>query len=207
MKGILLKDWYGVIHQCRMFLFLVLIFSFISCFHEGDMFFTYYPCVLSGMIAMTLIAYEEREKWEHYAAALPYTRTQLVASKYIVSLCFGAVTVILNLTTQFGYMVYTQNFSSEKLLSMLFVFLPLALVPAAILMPFVFRYGTNKGRIVYYFVIGFFFAAIAGMSANGISLKALMPEINAGLAVFFVTAAVYGISFLLSVRFYKKREL
>lgn len=210
MKGILLKDWYETIQYCRAFIFLMLIFSLVGGLMAGNAFFTYYPCILSGMIAMSLIAYEEKEKWDGYAATLPYTRAQLVSSKYIITLCAGVATILINLMTQAICMLWTHAFNGEKLLSMFFTFVPFAVLPAAFLLPFIYKFGANKGRIVYYIILGVVCAAIGAVAfqdTEAVPGGVFTLDLTVGVMIFVLSLAVLGVSWMLSIRFYRKREI
>lgn len=76
----------------------------------------------------------------------------------------------------------------------------------AITLPFVFRFGAEKGRIAYYMVI---LLLCAGMTVLGnASSAALLPGSMPGALLAFLAAAVlYGASWLLSIAFYQKRAL
>ena len=64
MKGLLLKDFYLISKYCRAFLFIMAVFIGVSFLGEGNLFFAFYPCIISGMLPMTLIAYDEQKrKW------------------------------------------------------------------------------------------------------------------------------------------------
>lgn len=210
MRGLLLKDWYAIRSYCRAHIFMIAAFSIAGGVMEGNMFFTYYPCIFASVMTMNLIAYEEKEKWEQYAATLPYTKAQLVSSKYIVSLCFGVATILLNIFTQLICMIFLNTFAVERLLSMLSVFVSLALAPAAFLFPFIYKFGVNKGRIAYFIVLGFFCSFIGILASNqtiGLLDKASVPQMSVSIIMFAVSLAVYAFSWALSIYFYKNREL
>ncbi len=210
MKGLLLKDWYAIKSYCRTNIIIIVAFSIAGGVMEGNLFFTYYPCVFAGIITMNLIAYEEREKWEQYAATLPYSKTQMVSSKYIVGLCFGVVTILMNIITQLVCMVCLNTIYIDRLLSLLLVFVSLALLPAAFLLPFIYKFGVNKGRIAYFVVIGVFCGGIGILASNHtIGLIDIVPTHQMSviiIIVFAVSLVLYAFSWMLSILFYKNRE-
>ena len=59
MKGLLLKDTYMTVRLCRMFLLLDVVFLGVWMFGNGDLFFLTYPCLLTTMVPMTLISYDD----------------------------------------------------------------------------------------------------------------------------------------------------
>ena len=62
MKGLLLKESYMINKYCRMYLVLVCVFAVIFVM-SGNEFMMFYPVVLTGIIPMSLISYDERSKW------------------------------------------------------------------------------------------------------------------------------------------------
>ena len=64
MRGLFLKDFYQYKQYCRLFflmvipLFLVLSFSA----NGGNTFLLFYPAMLAGMMPMTIMAYEEKDR-------------------------------------------------------------------------------------------------------------------------------------------------
>lgn len=207
MKGLLLKDWYAIKTYFRSLLVLYAVFLIASCFSERNTFFLFYPCILSGSIAMSLIAYEEKEKWNLYAATLPYSRTQLVSAKYLMTLLVGAGTVLMITVVQIGVLLHRQMFSVGRVLDLVFLLIVLCLLPTAILLPFVYRFGAEKGRFVYFIVLGVFFGLI--VLIGGMQQVDLWPVSNSywNAAMVGITALLFGGSWRLAIHFYEKREL
>lgn len=212
MKGLLLKDWYTMKSYCRSNIFIIVLLSIASGLGvmNENVYFAYYSCIFAGITTVNLIAYEEKEKWEQYAATLPYTKAQMVSSKYIVSLCLGAVTIFLIIIMQFVYMAFHNTYNIDKLSSLLSVFVPLVLLFVALLLPFIYKFGVNKGRIAYFIVIGISFGAIAILSSGqmiGLLDKVSMNGMSVSIIVIAVSLAVYALSWALSIHFYKNREI
>lgn len=207
MKGLLLKDWYAVKSYFRAFFLMDIIFIVVSCFTDGNVFFLIYPCIFSGMISMSLIAYEEKEKWNIYAETLPYSRAQLVSSKYVVSLFIGLLTVLAMSTVQAGMMLYKHEFDFFTILNFITILLPVSLLPTAILLPFVYKFGAEKGRIIYYIVIGIFCGSMGFLGGMRNYTLSFTQNPYLDIIGFLVAVFVFGVSWLFSVRFYQNREI
>ena len=202
MKGLLLKDTYMAVRLCRMFLLLDVVFLGVWMFGDGDLFFLTYPCLLTTMVPMTLISYDEREKWDVFAATLPCSRAQLVSCKYLIGLCLSALILAVAAVGQ----VVRDASGMEEFLTMLPVLLSACLLAPAVLYPFVFRFGAEKGRVVYYVVI----AVVCGGSVvlQNTEVVSRLGGFSLGsIPVILIAAAIYAGSWLLSIRFYAKREL
>ncbi|NMP37237.1 MAG: ABC-2 transporter permease [Clostridiales bacterium] len=100
MKGLLLKDFYMIGKYCRSFVLILTVFLVVSCFGNDNTFFIIYPVLIAGMIPVTLISYDEREKWHIYSETLPYTRAQFVSVKYLIGLLFELTVFLLSAAAQ-----------------------------------------------------------------------------------------------------------
>lgn len=92
-----------------------------------------------------------------------------------------------------------------------------AALTSSITLPFMFKLGVEKGRVIYYVVIGAMTALVfllsnvipsvqeetAEAAANAASLAAKIPAV----IPFLIGIAAIVISRILSVKFYEKREL
>ena len=205
MKGLLLKDYYTAKNYLRS-LFLVAFVFIAASFFNDYVFFLYYPCIFSSIAAMTLISYEEKDRWNIYAETLPCSKVQVVSCKYIVSLIFGTLTAIALLFVQTAAMLYRKTFAFGQIAELALNFIPLLLLPSAFLLPPVYKFGAEKGRIAYYIIIGHFCAILGILNpSEGIPAISFTPAIN--LIVGIVSILLFGISWILSIKLYQKREL
>ena len=208
MKGLLLKDLYQIKSYCRSYVFVVLVFFAVAFASEENIFFVIYPCFLCGMIPVTLLSYDEASRWNTYSLALPYTRSQLVSAKYLIGLILQTGMVTLTGIAQFFRMRMHGNFDPGEFVIFVVITLAASLLAPAVCLPMIFRYGVEKGRIVFYFMIGLMcaigFAASRIMSVD----TAAKIDFNAGFLLFAaVGIGIYALSWYLAVQFYKKREM
>ncbi len=208
MKGLLLKDLYMIRKYCRSYLLIIAVFILVSVASDQNFFFIFYPCLMSGMIPVTLLGYDERSKWSLYCGALPYTKTQIVSGKYLVGLFAQLAVIILSTLAQAVRMYLQGTFDVREYLALMEMVLILSCFSASISLPFIFKYGVEKGRIAYYIMIG----VVCGgsVAAAGVFETMQTVEISAGavMPVLCVAAvAVYALSWYLSIVFYEKREV
>lgn len=81
MKGLLLKDWYMIQKYCRSYILITAVIIGISLANGENLFFTFYPCMLCGMIPVTLLGYDERSGWMQYSGTMPYRECSFRHSK------------------------------------------------------------------------------------------------------------------------------
>ena len=207
MKALLLKDWYLSLRYCRAFFLIVAVFLAVAFFSADNFFFFTYPVMIAGILPMTLLSYDERDHWTQYSGTLPFTRAELVSCKYLIGLCFFGITFLATLTAVGIQMAVSGNFSFSDLFSVAVVLFTLGLLGPSILLPFVFRFGVEKGRIAFYITIGMICAV--GTVLAGLGFQTVFPSDKSEFLwlMGFAAAAVYLISWRLSIRFYRKREL
>mgnify|MGYP000146524482 FL=1 len=204
MKGLIRKDFYLLWNYCWLMPLLLLAFIVFSVFSSGGQspFFIYYPCILSSVIPVNLLAYDDAEHWLTYCDTLPVTRRQYVCGKYIMSLlCDGTVFLLSAIATVIR-LCRSGAFCPTDLTDQLAVLAMISLLSSALTMPPLFKFGAQKGRIVFIGVIGIFCGFTAILDTP--DLSGLFLPI--GLLPILATV-IFAASWLLSIRFYEKREI
>lgn len=196
MKGLLLKDCYVLSRQMKFFLALVIIFSIMpSMFVFG--------IIYASMLPYTALALDERSKWDQLAAAMPYSRRDMVLSKYILGWLASAAALLISLLSGLIRQAVTSHALSPILLLLAFC---CALLVLDITLPAMFRFGVERGRILTLVLIVLVcgFAGALGSLPKNINLSTLTST----LAWIFPVAAVLltPISVLLSLRLYEKHN-
>ena len=208
MKGLLLKDWYMFRKYCGYYVLLAIIFLLVSLVNMGNLFFAFYPCVICGMIPVTLLGYDERSGFIEYSATMPYTKREIVSSKYLMGLFAQIAVLLLTGIAQAVKMKLQGNFSADDYIVLMLMMLAISTFTSSISLPFMFKYGVEKGRIAYYFMIGFVcsISVFASYLLKGDMQTQIRP--NALLIVLSVIGVgVYILSWYLSIVFYSKREI
>jgi len=208
MKGLLLKDFYMIMKYCRLYLLIAAAFILGSLGSDDTFFFIFYPCLISGMIPVTLLGYDERSKWCQYCGTLPYSKTQIVSGKYFIGLFVQIAVIALSAVAQAFRMNIHGIFDTKSYLMLMELLLIMSFFSSSIALPFMFKYGVEKGRIAYFMMIG----VVCAGSIMGASLFRAMEinevSVGAWLWIFCIAAMVlYALSWYLSIVFYRKREV
>ena len=200
MSALLLKDFYTLIRQTRIFLIMILIFAVMPGFNLAG-----FAVVYAAMLPITALAYDERSKWDSLAAMMPYTPRQIVVSKYVLGYAGIGLAVALSLTAKvITAMIQHAGADTSGLLSILFLACVATIILAASL-PFMFRIGVEKGRILLFILLA---AVAAATMVGGDKLISYIDSIQLEmtamtLAVVAASILVNIISISLSIRFYK----
>ena len=209
MKGLLLKDFYMMKKYCKSYLFMLVIFTVVSFFASDNLLFVFYPCLLCGMIPVNLLAYDEHSRFTVYSGTLPYTKSQVVSGKYIVCILVQCAVLFVTATAQGIKMAVNGSFRAQDFFVILIIGFCFSSLVAPISLPFMFKFGTEKGRMAYFFMIGVVAASVYGLSTF---LNIEQIDMGTGLAgalpiLCVVCAAIYALSWYLSIVFYRKREV
>lgn len=207
MKGLLLKDYYMAIKYCRPFILIAVVFIGVSVVSDSNAFMMLYPVIICAMIPVTLIGYEERSHWTMYCQTFPYSKSQIVSCKYVLAAIIVTAVTVFTAAAQAIRLFGTGTMAMTSYMNMIAMLVMMGLAGPALLLPFVFKYGVEKGRIAYYIVI-------CAVCAIGAILAMEDQNILYGVSaqwmpvLFWVIGiGVFVLSWRLSIRFYESREI
>lgn len=203
----LLKDFYMTVKYCRIYLFIIVIFTAVSFLDNSMGLFSTFPILIAGMLPVTLLSYDEKEQWHIYSGTFPYFRSQIVSSKYVFGLLVTLSALIFSAAALAIRLSISNSFNIIEFLSSVGCMFTAGLIGSALVLPFIFKLGAEKGRIMYFVVI----ITIFGLS---MALENVKMETNIDIGsipllgvTVLATAIVYAVSWLMSISFYRKRDL
>ena len=210
MIALLKKDIFVMDKQMRLLVILALLFNLIP---SASSLGATYAMLIALMLPMSTISYDERCKWDRYAAMLPWTPQQIVGSKYVLSygaLALGAALIILG---NFARMLYGGATDWEETGALLAIYLVVIAVMTAVGYPLIYRFGSEKGRLILVVVfLGIFAMAFGTVVLAMDNLEGIVARLEAISAPVLAAAAVVGVagatflSYRLAVRFYLRRR-
>jgi len=201
MKGFLRKDLYLTLGYCRSIFLIIVVFVVIGTMQEDNFFFLLYPAIMVSLLSVSLLSYDERENFCAYAATMPLPRSAYVTAKYLIGIGYGLICVILIVAIQ----GIVWQYSGKDLLFFAAVLTLLVVFVPAVTLPCMFKFGVEKGRLIYYVMLGgstVIALLFMNLSKTGkvMSSSLLFLLISLGAVLLFV------ISWFLSVKFYSQRE-
>lgn len=206
MKGLLIKDFKLIRKHNLGFLLVAAMFFSLSLLSDNSMYFSYYSAAMISIMPVFTMAYDETYKWTKYEAIIPIKKIAIVLEKYIL-VFIVSIPAILAETLIFHYV---KGISIQNTASLAYLMLFISFISPAIVMPFIFRFGYLKGKIVNLIVMGAMAASITAINIkNGTGSTVLernfTPQPDA--LVFAITGIIIiCISMLLSIMLYRKRE-
>ena len=145
MKGLLYKDAVTLMKQLKLFLLMILIFAVIPGYNMITFALAY-----CAMLPFSAMAYDERSKWNRLAAMLPYSDVQLVLCKYILGWLSVLGATLLAAVAQFAILlIRSPQAELAAMLLTLVVSASTSLILLALALPFLYRFGVERGRMTF----------------------------------------------------------
>lgn len=204
MIGLILKDLFTLTRQALMYIVFIAVFSLMPGYNMAS-----FAVMMACMMPMTALAYDERSHWDRLAASMPYTTAQLVLSKYLMGLILMLCSVALGLIALPLQRLVNPDVSLQELLSVSLGALVAGMLIQGVLLPVMFRFGTEKARLFMLVLMGAVFAGIAALSQAQDALRSFMEGMNGGAVAALLAClavAVYLVSMPLSIRAYRRRN-
>lgn len=152
MLGVLLKDVYNLNRQLKIYMLFPLLAAFLG-FQNGDFqLVSMTLSFLSMFVVLSACAYDEQANFDSYALTLPLTRKDLVLSKYLLSFIAIIVNAVISIGTcailnMFFASRFTNSNWQELIITVVVISLVINLI-LCILLPLIFKYGSEKARIL-----------------------------------------------------------
>ncbi len=201
MRGLLLKDYYTMIKQLKLFLGLIVFFALIPNFSVSS-----FALIYAAMMPITTLAYDERSHWDRMAATMPYSPASLVMSKYLLGgICIAASAVLVAL----GSVVRTAFFQGADgaVWLELLISVSIALLLLSLNLPLMFWLGVEKGRLIFFVMIA---AAAFCVAAFGAKLAPLLESggqlLSGAYFLPVLSLLLFGFSALISTYLYQRKE-
>lgn len=204
MIGLILKDLFTLTRQALMYIVFIAVFSLMPGYNMAS-----FAVIMACMMPMTALAYDERSHWDRLAASMPYTTAQLVLSKYLMGLILMLCSVALGIIALPLQRLVNPDVSLPELLSVSLGALGAGMLIQGVLLPVMFRFGTEKARLFMLVLMGAVFAGIAALTQAQDALRSFIEGINGGAVAAVLAglaATAYLVSMPLSIRAYRRRN-
>lgn len=208
MMGLVLTDIYAMKKNLTLTAVMAVLYMAIGIVTGGSVELVAFFIFFAAMQIISAFAYSERAKMDIFANTLPILRKDVVFGKYVLTAIFlVTATLIGALSLLICDLVYS-NVQAEDYASLLIVAL-IGLLFLTIVIPLMFKYGSEKARyiIVALYLIPFmaFFAlteyGLLDLSAlEGLDIKMII------ISFVFLDIILLLLSMLISVKIYEKKE-
>lgn len=204
MKALILKDLYQLNAYCKSLLLMVGVFTLVIPFADGNLFFCIYPVMMISMLPMTLLSYDERTKWNSYCAALPFRRSQIVTAKYLLCLLLTLPMALLVLGLSAIRIAVSGSGQWSALAVLAVSLLVMSTLSSSLSMPFLFRFGVEKGRLLYIIIVCI--ACSSSFVVQDLTTSVVLPVPVLPVMVL-LCAGIFVLSWRLSIAMFERMEI
>lgn len=198
MGGLLLKDFYVIAKQVKLFILIIVIFAMLP---GGQ--WSAFAVMYAAMMPITTLGYDEQSRWGKLAAMMPYTGKQIVLSKYILGYMSVVIVSLIAIAAQFVYgIVKGTGIIQESLVAIVAVAV-VALLIQAINLPLMFKMGVERGRLIFMVLtVGIILGTVALLNEN-----IQLPNIETIITVIGIGVVVLNVvSILISIKLYNSKN-
>ena len=209
MKGLILKDLFVLKDVLKIYVVIFLFYGWMALADGQTGLLMAIVFVCSTVRPVNALAYDERSHWDRVANTMPVSRRRIVLAKYLLSLLLaGASSIMAGLVMVVGRIV-----PLVEIVASIVVMLAMGAVYQAVLIPIIYKFGSEKSRIIMVaamMIPWLLFTALAKTGMVDFSVLTAFMDANTAVMPFIivaVVAVVYTLSALLSINIYSKKEL
>lgn len=162
--------------------------------------------MISTLLILNTFAYDELAKWNYYALSLPITKKKIILSKYLLTVLFDFIGILISILL----CVIKRQLNLEAAAG-LYVLAAAALILTALLLPLLFKFGTQRARIWMIIICLVPAAAVIVFGNLGLLPNGSMPS-NAVVELLIwlslpVSLLLFACSYFLSCRIFENKEI
>lgn len=204
MKGLIIKDLINIKKEFKTLLIALLLFVYMSYQTRNPIQITSMAVILFGILILTTIGYDEMSKWDIYALTMPLKRSEIVISKYVLLLLLTIIPLIISSIFSYLVILPISDMSRGEFLVADMASFSLILIMLSISLPFVYKYGVSRSRLIMFIVMGIP-SIVFVLIGKYVSIDQAMVE-KLLLVTPILAIAIFSISLQTSIKIYKTKE-
>ena len=208
MTALILKD----IATLKKTLLLTIILSIalvVYGVYENEIFMIPLICTMIPLI-LTAIAfgYDTKSKFEQFAFSMPIKKSSFVLSKLFFAFVFG----LFGSVCLFVQLVIKNEMLIDSIIFISLITLVASIMISAIQLPFILKYGAEKGRLIMvltYFIVfalSSLLKAKSDLLTNVVEFFLNNSRVTIFLGIVFVSIVIIGMAIKISILIMEKKE-
>ena len=209
MIGLVYKDLMVMKKTLALYMIIFAVYGYMSiAYDQGGLLYAM-VLILSSMVPISTIAYDERSKWDRIANTTPLSRREIVVAKYLLAVTLTVFSVIVC----FVIYLFDKRIPITENLIMCFSLVLMGMIYQALLLPVNIKFGAEKGRNIMLAIMFAPIILIMMISKTGIidfAAIEMFLETNEHLIPYILVAFVavlYTASIAMSVKIYENKDL
>lgn len=207
MRGLILKDLFILKQNYKTFFVLIIFFILAMFQNSSAASFTSVINAVFTMMITTTISYDNLAKWDKYALTMPITRKEMVLSKYICSIIFNLIGLVLGIVIVFVMGIVRNNLNITEIFISAISSAIVMIIFISLMFPLVYKFGVEKFRIfliLIFMIPVFFILALRNMTNVGELIDKWLIYIIISVPIIAVIGFV--LSYFISIKIYENKE-
>jgi hypothetical protein len=210
MKGLILKDLINLKRSMKTLGVMLLVWAVLFIPMGNESFISGMVVLMFAMLVVTTLSYDDLARWDTYALTMPISRPEMVRSKYLLMLLLDFASVVLALLLVLLGSFFTGTGLTAETLQGLPIILMIAIIFGSVLIPLVYKFGTEKARLMIVLCAAIPTAVVLVLA----KLNVPFPEIGNEETFFWTVMMAMALisvggfigSYFVSVKIYQKKE-
>lgn len=208
MTALILKD-IATLKKTLLLTILLCIALVVYGVYENEIFMI--P-LISTMIPLILTAiafgYDTKSNFEQFAFSMPIKKSSFVLSKLFFAFVFG----LFGSVCLFAQLVIKSEMSIDNIIFISLITLVASILISAIQLPFILKYGAEKGRLImvitYFtvFALSSLLKAKSDLLTNVVKFFLNNSRVMIFLGIVFVSIVIIGMAIKISILIMEKKE-
>ncbi|HGJ5950600.1 TPA: ABC-2 transporter permease [Streptococcus pneumoniae] len=208
MTALILKD-IATLKKTLLLTITICIALAVYGVYENAIFMIPLICAMIPLV-LTAIAfgYDTKSKFEQFAFSMPIKKSSFVLSKLFFAFVFGLVGSVC----LFVLFVVKNEMSIDNIVFISLITLVASVLMSAIQLPFILKYGAEKGRLImvitYFaiFALSTFLKEKSDLLANMVELFSKYSMVMIFIGILSVGLVIIGIAIKISISIMNKKE-
>lgn len=205
MKGLILKDLYTIKASAKSSLLFMMPLFIVWGFVGMTSFIPYMMSIFVSSFMINTFAYDEMYRFDSYSVTMPVSRKEIVLAKYLVSAILTVIVCVISVLTSVLISVILFFFKGDfSLIGLPEMFVSSFTIPLFILsisIPLIYKFGTQKMRIITVIVIATFMGIFFGVQGAVMGGQTSMTNQSANNDFTFIIVAIVVIAALFALIF------
>ena len=208
MTALILKD-IATLKKTLLLTITICIALAVYGIYENAIFMIPLICAMIPLI-LTAIAfgYDTKSKFEQFAFSMPIKKSSFVLSKLFFAFVFG----LFGSVCLFAQLVIKSEMSIDNIIFISLITLVASILISAIQLPFILKYGAEKGRLImvitYFtvFALSSLLKAKSDLLTNVVKFFLNNSRVMIFLGIVFVSIVIIGMAIKISILIMEKKE-
>lgn len=207
MNGLIRKDLLLIKGSLKTAVLLFIVFILLAINGNGN--FAFIPAFISVMLFMSTFSYDEFNHFDAYAITMPNGKASIVKAKYIASIILVLIACLVTFVICFVIGYIQNNLDLNELFYTILGSGFAITLFQALIYPFIFKFGIEKGRIGIFIGVFLIVAIIGYILEKGIQLPTnVITFVNQYFLILcpVILIICLFISYIISKRIYLKKQ-